>query len=148
EAAELALGSEASAAAVSGLEFSSFPIPDRGVPSSREEAAQLVDRIVGALEAGKSVAVHCRQGVGRSAMIAAAALILGGQDAATAIGIIRRSRGLEVPETEAQRRWIVDFSSWLSRKRAGQPWRAAAGASRRSLRTSSAQGDNSDGLER
>ena len=86
EEAELALTGESASSAASGLEFRSFPIPDRGVPDSREAAAQLVDRIVDALHAGKSVALHCRQSIGRSAMIAAAALISGGQDA-------------EVPET-------------------------------------------------
>jgi protein-tyrosine phosphatase len=80
-----------------------------------------VDQIVEALNAGKSVALHCRQGIGRSAMIAAAALISGGQDADTAISTIRRSRGLEVPETHAQRKWISDFSSWLANQRATQP---------------------------
>ena len=91
---------------------------------------QLVDQIVDALHAGKSVALHCRQGIGRSVLIAAAALISGGQNAETAIDTIRRSRGLEVPETHAQRQWISDFSSWLANKRVAQPRHAADGAPR------------------
>jgi protein-tyrosine phosphatase len=120
EEAELALTGESASAAASGLDFRSFPIPDRSVPSSQEAVAQLVDHIVDALHAGKTVALHCRQGVGRSAMIAAAALISGGKNADTAINTIRRSRGLEVPETPAQRQWIADFSSWLANHRAAQ----------------------------
>lgn len=132
EAAELALTGESASSAASGLEFRSFPIPDRSVPNSREAVAQLVDQIVGALQAGKSVALHCRQGIGRSAIVAAAALISGGQNAETAIKTIRQSRGLEVPETHAQLQWISDFSSWLASKRAAQPRPAADGARRRS----------------
>ena len=130
EDAEFALTGESASSAASGLEFRSFPIPDRGVPDSREVAAQLVDRIVDALQAGKSVVLHCRQGIGRSAMIAAAALISGGQSVETAINTIRRSRGLEVPETAAQRQWISDFSSWLANQHAGQQRRAADGVPR------------------
>ena len=55
-----------------------------------------------------------RQGIGRSGMIAAAALISGGQDAETVINTLRRSRGLEGPETHAQRQWILAFLSWLA----------------------------------
>ena len=132
EEAELALAGESISSAASGVDFRSFPIPDRSVPSSREAVVQLVDQIVDALHAGKSVALHCRQGIGRSALIAAAALISGGQNAETAIDTIRRSRGLEVPETHAQRQWISDFSSWLANKRAAQPRHAADGAPHRS----------------
>ena len=121
EEADLALTGESTSSAASGLEFRSFPIPDRSVPNSREAVAQLVDQIVDALHAGKSVALHCRQGIGRSVVIAAATLISGGQNAETAINTIRRSRELEVPETHAQRQWISEFSSWLANKRAAQP---------------------------
>jgi protein-tyrosine phosphatase len=132
EEAELALTGESASAAARGLEFRSFPIPDRGVPNSREAVAKLVDQIVDALHAGKSIALHCRQGVGRSAMVAAAALISEGQNAETAIKTVRRSRGLEVPETPAQRQWIADFSSWLADKRTAQPRHVADRAPRRS----------------
>ena len=120
EEAELALGGESASSAASGLEFRPFPIPDRSVPNSRQAVAQLAGEIVNALRAGKSVALHCRQGIGRSALIAAAALISDGQNADTAINTIRRSRGLEVPETHAQRQWIFDFASWLADERAAR----------------------------
>lgn len=131
EAAELALTGESISSAASGLEFRTFPIPDRSIPSSREDVMELAQHIVDALRAGKSVALHCRQGIGRSALIAAAALIAGGESAATAIESIRRARGLEVPETAAQRQWISDFSSWLADKRAAELRHASDGARRR-----------------
>lgn len=131
EEAELALAGESACASTSDLEFHSFPIPDRGVPTSREAVAQLVDHIISALHAGKSVVLHCRQGIGRSAMVAAAALVSGGESAESAMKTIRRSRGLEVPETHAQRQWILDFSSWLAARRASQPHQGSEGAARR-----------------
>jgi protein-tyrosine phosphatase len=111
EEAELALTRESASSTASGLGFRSFPILDRGVPNSHESVAELASQIVKALHAGKNVALHCRQGMGRSALIAAAALVSSGQDPETALQTIGRARGLEVPETEAQRQWISDFSS-------------------------------------
>jgi hypothetical protein len=128
EEADLALTGERISAESSGLEFRSFPIPDRSLPNSREAVAQLADDIVDALHAGKSVAFHCRQGIGRSALMAAATLISGGLSAETAIDTIRQSRGFEVPETLMQRQWISDFSSWLADRRAVRSRHAADGA--------------------
>jgi len=93
--------------------------------------AELVDEVVDALRSGKTVAVHCRQGIGRSGMMVAATLIAGGLNPETAINAIRQSRGLDVPETQAQRQWISDFSAWLSNKRTAQQQHPADGASRR-----------------
>ena len=66
EASQLELMGEGHAAEHNSISFISFPIPDRGVPASFGDAASLMIRIAGQLEAGKNVAVHCRQGVGRS----------------------------------------------------------------------------------
>ena len=121
EEAELVLAGESASSAASGLEFRSFPIPDRSVPNSLEAVAQLASHIVNALRAGKNVALHWRQGIGRSGLIGAAALISSGQDPETALQTIGRSRGLEVPETNVQRQWLLDFSSWLAERRAGPP---------------------------
>jgi protein-tyrosine phosphatase len=132
EEADLGLTGESFSSASSGLAYHAFPIPDRGLPSSREAVAELANQIVDALRSGKTIAVHCRQGIGRSAMMAAAALIVGGLNPETAISVIRQARGLDIPETQAQRQWILDFSAWLSSRRAAQQQRAADGTSRRS----------------
>lgn len=119
EEAELDLARESAAARASGIDFRSFPIPDRGVPGSPEAVAELATQLSEALQEGKNVALHCRQGVGRSALIAAAALVSAGQDVDTALESIARSRGLPVPETEEQRRWIAEFASWLAARPPG-----------------------------
>ena len=69
EEAQFVLEGEAAAAAASGVNFTPFPIPDRGVPASRECVAELANGIVDALETGRNVAVHCSQGIGRSGLI-------------------------------------------------------------------------------
>jgi protein-tyrosine phosphatase len=131
EERDLGLAGESISSTANGLAFRAFPIPDRSVPHSREAVAELADEIVEALRSGKSVVVHCRQGIGRSATMVAAALVAAGVNAETAINTIRQSRGVDVPETEAQRQWISDFAAWLSRRYAAQQRHPSDGASRR-----------------
>jgi protein-tyrosine phosphatase len=104
------LEGEATSTAAHGLRFKSQPIPDRGVPKSRRSIEDLARELHGELDRGKTVMIHCRQGIGRSALIAAAILILSGQTASDAIKAISTARGLEVPETDAQRNWIDEFA--------------------------------------
>jgi len=111
EATQLGLEDEAGAARSLGLEFFSFPIPDRGVPGSDVELPRFLTQVTSDLAKGKNVAVHCRQGVGRSGMIAAAALITSGTSARDAADIVGRARGVPVPETHDQLRWLEYFAS-------------------------------------
>lgn len=113
EEAQLVLDAEATAASASGVEFIAFPIPDRGVPSSLQSMAALTGRIVEALEGGRNVSVHCRQGIGRSALTAGAVLVAAGESPDSAFATIKEARGVEVPETEEQRRWLGDFAASL-----------------------------------
>jgi protein-tyrosine phosphatase len=111
EAAQLGLADEDLAAAANGIRFMSFPIADRGVPVSTGRAVALLKDLVGALEGGKKVAVHCRQGIGRSGLLAAAALVTAGVGAGSAIETVSAARGRTVPETEAQHRWVHHLPS-------------------------------------
>ncbi len=121
EAADLSLEEEANAAAAAGLVFHSLPIADRGVPSSREQMLDLAADLVDALKGGKNVAIHCRQGIGRSAIVAAGILISSGEDSATAVNAVGAARGMAVPETNEQRRWIDDFAASLPEMLSAQP---------------------------
>jgi protein-tyrosine phosphatase len=111
EAAQLELGLEADVAESKGIHFVAFPIPDRGVPASTQDAFSLLSNIVGALEAGKNVAVHCRQGVGRSGLIAAGLLVTSGMGVEKAIKVISAARGQTIPETSVQLQWIKHLPS-------------------------------------
>jgi len=127
EAEQLVLEGEAAAAASSGIAFRAFPIPDRGVPASKESVAELAAEIIAALDQGRSIAVHCRQGIGRSGLIAGGVLVATGKKPDAALKAVAEARGLEVPETPEQRRWLEDFARWLDSTRAAQPRHAADG---------------------
>jgi len=111
EAAQLELALEGQAAASNGARFVSFPIPDHGVPASTQRVIALLRDIAGALDDGKNVAVHCRQGIGRSGLIAAGALVSAGMAPDQAIEVVSAARGQTVPETAAQHRWIHHLPS-------------------------------------
>jgi hypothetical protein len=110
EVAELDLVDEAACCAACGIEWLSFPITDRGVPASEVDALRLVRQLGVLLAAGKAVAVHCGQGVGRSAVIAASVLASLGEGPDAAFERIARARGRSVPDTAEQRAWVVRFA--------------------------------------
>jgi len=59
EVRELGLGEEAGCCEASGIEFTSFPIRDRGVPISITAIRALVDGLASKLKAGSSIATVC-----------------------------------------------------------------------------------------
>jgi hypothetical protein len=79
EGEELELTEEAALCRRAGMTFIAFPLADRSVPVPEARADPLVAELVGLLTAGEHVAIHCRMGIGRSAMLAAATLIALGQ---------------------------------------------------------------------
>ena len=89
-----------------GLWFASLSVPDRYVPSSPSELAPTLDEIDAELTSGKNVVIHCRQGVGRSGMIARCLLVLRGIDPDSAVHESGAVRGTMVPEAAEQPRWI------------------------------------------
>ncbi len=110
ESAELDIAAEAELCLANGLEYMTFPLADRGVPPSPRAFADLVHALEAKLAAGQGVAVHCRQGVGRSAMLAASLLIAAGLDAEAAWGRVRAGRGCPVPDTAEQKEWVARFA--------------------------------------
>jgi protein-tyrosine phosphatase len=99
------------------MEFQSFPIRDKTVPVSLEDFANFVARVADHVTSGRGVAIHCLAGIGRSTTLAACVLIWLGIDAEIALDMIAEARGLEVPETEAQRQWILAFPNAVRRLR-------------------------------
>jgi protein-tyrosine phosphatase len=113
EIAELDLQREAALSRKAGLAFRSFPIPDYGVPQSRASLADLAGELEKALESGKNVAIHCRQGIGRSSVVAASVLMSAGEDPAEAFRRIEKARGRPVPDTAEQREWVRNLATTL-----------------------------------
>lgn len=114
EERELGVANEASEAKALGISFLSFPIPDLQVPSSRTALGKMLETIDRELAAGKNVLVHCRQGIGRTGLVAACLLLMKGIDSETAIRRVSDARGGRIPETVEQRRWIDQFASTLA----------------------------------
>ncbi|QDL93976.1 tyrosine protein phosphatase (plasmid) [Paroceanicella profunda] len=110
ESGALGLGDEAATCAEQGLEFLAFPIPDFGVPE-RAAVTALVEAMVARLRDGAGVAVHCRAGIGRSGLVVSCTLAAFGASAVEAMDRVTRARGASVPETAAQRAFVMDFAS-------------------------------------
>jgi protein-tyrosine phosphatase len=117
ESDEFELDQEVELCRANGMEFLSFPIPDRSVPDSRAAFAKLVRALEGTLAEGKSVGAHCRQGIGRSALVAASLLVLAGFEPETAFQRVSAARGCQVPETAEQRHWVAEFARELGASR-------------------------------
>lgn len=117
EEAEFGLSQEADLCRASGIEFHSFPIPDRGIPPSRDATLGLVRKLERHLMTGHSVGIHCRQGIGRSGLIAACLLVSAGESPHKALEGISRVRGRPVPETAEQRDWVEAFAPQIGAPR-------------------------------
>jgi protein-tyrosine phosphatase len=106
EAAELGLADEAGACERVGIEFVSLPVPDRGLPEDAQKFIAVAEDLRARIEAGRSIGIHCRAGIGRSSLLAAAILVLSGSSPGDAWTKITKARGLPVPDTAEQRRWL------------------------------------------
>lgn len=106
EEAELEIRGEAGEVTKQGMRFISFPIPDRGVPRSTAAALRALDAVHDELQRGRNVLVHCRQGIGRTGLVAASLLVMDGTDPRSAIEEVSKARGVRVPETADQEQWI------------------------------------------
>jgi len=111
---ELALTEEAGLARGMGIEFVSLPVEDREVPVSESEVVAVVERLVEGLKSGRNTLVHCRQGVGRAGLLASCLLVHGGETPQAAVARVSRARGVVVPETDAQLRWIGNFRNAMN----------------------------------
>jgi protein-tyrosine phosphatase len=110
EVADFDLAQEGSLCEAHGIDFRPFPIVDRSVPASRKATLDFVKKLAKLLMDGKSIAIHCRQGIGRSALIAASLLVLGGIAPEAAFQRVSEGRGCSVPETSEQRQWLMEFT--------------------------------------
>ncbi len=113
---ELELGAEESSATRAKLQFLNVEIEDRGVPERAAPFVAAVERATDVLLAGRGVVVHCRMGVGRSSLFAAACLVRLGVEPGEAWDRIAASRGRPVPDVSTQREWLEASRSLLGQK--------------------------------
>lgn len=114
EEGDLDLRDEASQVTAKGMEFTTFPIPDRQIPRSEANWAEVLERLTRCLSTGKNVLVHCRQGIGRSALVAVCLLVKRGMSPGAAVESVSAARGISVPETAEQRDWIDRYAATLT----------------------------------
>ncbi len=110
EESELGLTSEAEIVKRTGLTYISFPITDYSVPASKIPMQQLAVELNNQLSRGACIGVHCRQGIGRSSLVAACVLVTSGESPQSAFEHIERARGRSVPDTAEQKEWVISFA--------------------------------------
>jgi protein-tyrosine phosphatase len=110
ESNDFELGLEKQLCEEIGLRFIAFPITDLSVPSSNQATLELLSELENLLSSGKNVGIHCRQGIGRSGLIASSLLVAAGLEAHEAFGVVSSARRMQVPETSEQRDWVVAFA--------------------------------------
>lgn len=110
EESELGLTEEAEIVKRTGLTYISFPIPDYSVPASKIPVQQLAAELNNQLYRGACIGIHCRQGIGRSSLVAACVLVTSGESAQSAFEHIDQARGRSVPDTAEQKEWVMSFA--------------------------------------
>jgi protein-tyrosine phosphatase len=114
EERDLDLANEADEVRARGMKFISLPIPDRGVPNSQSEVTAVLEKLDADLASGSGAVIHCRQGIGRSGLLAVCLLVSKGLDPQKAVEVVGFARGVDVPETEEQRGWIDHYAAVLA----------------------------------
>jgi protein-tyrosine phosphatase len=114
EVAELGLREEKRLCESASIIFQSFPIRDRGVPESPREMLAFARSLLKLMHNGKNIAVHCRQSVGRSALLAATVLVVAGLATEKAFTAVEAARGCPVPDTDEQRLWVSRLEQILT----------------------------------
>lgn len=111
EHSELGLTEEAEVVRQHGLTFINFPISDYSVPASKGLTQKLALELNERLARGNSIGIHCRQGIGRSSLVAACVLVTSGELPGTAFHQIEIARGRTVPDTVEQKDWVASFAN-------------------------------------
>jgi protein-tyrosine phosphatase len=107
EITELGLLKQQEICAAHGIEYINFPIIDRGLPTSIDKVKTLIENLKEQLNNERSVVIHCRMGIGRSSTIAGCVLLRTGYKPNDIFAHISKMRGLRVPDTEEQAKWLT-----------------------------------------
>jgi protein-tyrosine phosphatase len=111
ETNELRLAAEGQCCAALDIDFRTYPISIQQTPASPQSFAKFIDEVRAEVRAGRSVAVHCRASIGRSSLFLAARMVAEGFTPDDAFKRLSEARGLEVPDTSEQVRWVKWFAA-------------------------------------
>ena len=107
EAYELGLQNEKELCEKNNMSFRSFQIKDRGLPPSVQEFRNLTKSLYHQIAEGINTVIHCRAGIGRTGMVAAGVLLHCGFEPQEAFEQISKKRGVQVPDTQEQKNWLI-----------------------------------------
>lgn len=99
------------------IEFINFPIQDVNTPKDEDNFINLSKALANKIIENKKVVIHCRMGIGRASILAAATMINLGFDAKDIFEIIGKYRKLKVPDTEEQKDWILSIEEKLKKEK-------------------------------
>jgi ADP-ribosylglycohydrolase len=97
--------------------YARIPIPDHGIPTSRDDMQRVLTVVDDALENGHVVYVHCRAGIGRSATVAGCWLASRANQPVDALDELQRlwqqsaksGNWPMVPETDEQTEFVLNW---------------------------------------
>jgi protein-tyrosine phosphatase len=116
EVSELGLQDESMLCRRHEMDFLRYPIEDRRIPSDLASAHLVITTLSNMLISESAVALHCRAGIGRAAMMAAAILFHLGTGVDSAWRLIAQARGMAVPDTTEQREWVAKYVEHFGQK--------------------------------
>lgn len=106
EISELEIEKEGELCVKYEIGFTNFPIKDRSTPADTTAFRKLIEHLCQEVEEDKKIVVHCRMGIGRASLVAAGILLKKGTDKNRIFQLISQYRGMKVPDTPQQAKWI------------------------------------------
>ena len=104
---ELSLQEEGKICREYNIDYINLPIPDRGIPPRSNAFEKALRELGNKFDSGQKIVIHCRMGIGRSSIIAGALLLQAGHKAESILKAIEKSRGLSIPDTIEQKKWLI-----------------------------------------
>ena len=92
-----------------GMIFLHHPIPDHQLPTDAQAFKKFAGDLANRLRAGQRIGIHCWGSIGRATVAATCTLIHLGWDPRKALHAVEDARGVPVPDTEEQERWILNY---------------------------------------
>ena len=107
----LELQQEALTAKRLGMDFLHHPVPDHHIPGDPRSFRAFVNGLAERLRDGRRIGIHCWGSIGRAPLTTACTLIHLGWKPQAALAAIESARGCEVPETEEQKQWVLNYQA-------------------------------------
>ena len=94
-----------------GIAYLNFPITDFGTPRDQASFLQLVKDLKAQIILGENLCIHCKAGIGRSSLLAAAILLSFGHNKKQVFDYISKHRKEKVPDKQSQIDWLMENAS-------------------------------------